>query len=578
MACVTVAEEASKEALSSAAKSRYAADIYALQHRLRRCLQTAAPLLSPIASDMPTSTTATKSAARPAVVARHVRRLAELLREATQLNALLLEEDSGDGGSLATLKHCDTHATAVDAPLQAFYDQQLQVCFCQMRQDMKTAEQLLRGWIAATPELRGLPINCVATTPRQLCLVERDGSVQACDVYSDVLTPAAARLPAPVTHCIESATRASAREGSSTSKAVLTASAEDQATASKKHTTQTTKSTDGPAAAAPPPTSAEDRIMADIQQAIHQMKDGALQMSAMMAQEKPQMQLATELLSNGVAKTQTNMRELDRVSYVAASTRVPWVLTFIPGMPLLWRTVLQPMWAMVKQVLLMAAILAMTGCVLVLISVVPKPVLFRGQRRMASAVTSTPSPSLPPSKSAPHAGHALPYTTTVSGSEVDITQPPAIPASPSESWWQMNAAEQRKDTETETQGASAEQEITDTKTNVVHTQPNVVDTQPEVVDNQQEVADTQPEVVDTQQEVADTRSNVVDTQQEVAETQQEVANNQQEVADAHPKTSDAEPKILDAESTAPPTHFEQEIVGAGSKSVVSESREVDEDL
>ncbi|KPA73896.1 hypothetical protein ABB37_09509 [Leptomonas pyrrhocoris] len=389
MVDATGVEATPEKSLSSAAKTLYAADIYALQYRLHRCIGDITPLLS-CATSISDAPSAKGTGSRTALE-RQARRLGEVLREAKQLSACFLDGEQCEAELASNTVLNASEDGAVDEPLRAYYDQQLQERYTQMQQDIVAADGLLRTWLDSTPGLRGLPVNCVGTAPRQLKIVEADGSAQVCYVYTDTLTPATEQLPAPATYYVgrdpDAFLKTQPSSEPTAPPSVNERPSTENRTTDQKH--------DAPAVASvrPPPTTAEDRIMEDIQQAIHQMKDGALQMSAMMEQERSQMKSAADLLSGGVAKTQAGVRELDRVSFVVASTRVPWVLSCVPGMPLVWRTVLQPLWALVKQVLLMAAILAMTGCVLVLISAVPKPVLFRGQR---TANPTTPSPHAPP--------------------------------------------------------------------------------------------------------------------------------------------------------------------------------------
>lgn len=388
----TTTDEASYRALPSAAKTLYAADIYALQYRLRRCLEAVTPLVPPLSSCtdvFSSSPPATSVAGSDAIVARHVRRLGELLREATQLNARVFAShgytnpaaEAAEEALPSTTPHHNDEDATEEVPLRAYYDQQLQARFSQMQHDMVTAERLLRACLASAPGLRGLPMNCVGTSPCLLTLNAAMGPPQVCYVYTDALTPTAAQLPEPTLHHIASAANSAEAAGTRPTAPPPALPPVKEASITGAQGTEVK--------AEALATTAEDQLMEDIQQAIHQMKDGALQMSAMMAQERAQMKSATELLSGGVAKTRANMKDLDRVSYVAASSQVPHILSFIPGMPILWRTVLQPLWAMLKQVLLMASILAITGCVLVLISVVPKPVRFRAQHKPTLATHSS---------------------------------------------------------------------------------------------------------------------------------------------------------------------------------------------
>lgn len=383
----------------------FAADIYALHHRLHRCLVQAQA-----------------AAAAPHESGRHatvsIRRLGDLLRSAR----LLEERIAQEAHSLKTAAQpaaeeaaTEAEGSSTDAPLRAFYRLQLQARLAQLHQDASAAQRLLSAYLRETPGLAHLPVSCIGTAPRAL-----EGGAAAASaavrqtycVYTEVVAAHAARISPPVAHAVAGADGDErAREARSSSASRRPVGKQEQRAPAKVPAPlsepRTASAASAPAAPAP---TAEDRIMADIQQAIHQMKDGALQMGALMAQEKSQMQSAAELLSGGVAKSQANMKELNRVAEVAAQTRVPWVLARVPGMPILWRTVLQPMWAFLKQMLLMAAVLAVTGVVLLVISALPKPTVYRGLPRIHAAVEPhvTPPPAPPPVAAAAPATTASP--------------------------------------------------------------------------------------------------------------------------------------------------------------------------
>ncbi|KAG5496893.1 hypothetical protein GH5_01400 [Leishmania sp. Ghana 2012 LV757] len=406
--------------LSESVEKHCAADIYALHHRLDRCLKQVEKLTSSSAGDAAVSRYECDRAGTSCI-----RRLGQLLREARRL-AQRVEEAAGDKASdaQATVEPVDD---GVDTPLRAYYRQQLQARFAHLQQDADAAQRLLMQYLSNNPTLAHLPVSCVGTAPRILecgltgATAASFGSTSR--IYADSVPPHAAHIPPAAVYSIEGASSAAA--GTQNSSVARGSVAETKKEAdSKERETSAAASLSGHAmgtsAAAGPAITAEDRIMEDIQQAIHQMKDGALQMSALMEQEKSRMKSATELLSGGVAKGQANMHDLDRVSYVAEAAHVPWLLLCMPGMPILWRTVLQPMWAFVKQVLMMSFIIAVTGCVLLLISFLPKPTVYRVQRSRTHDSRVSPLQSTAASAPAPVAAPASP--------------PPVVNASPSASY------------------------------------------------------------------------------------------------------------------------------------------------
>ncbi|KAK7195127.1 hypothetical protein NESM_000436400 [Novymonas esmeraldas] len=375
---------ASSPALSDWAATSCAADVYALHYRLRRCIAEVEQQLT--SAQRAESTTTPGQNGRAS--ASGVRRLAVLLREAEALERRVRRADRhhADMGTPSDAVPADEDT---GAPLRAYYRQQLQTQYVQLRCDTAAARRLLSSYLSRNPALTHLPISCVGTAPR---VFTDAASAQTCHVFTDVLPPHAAHIPAPAQYSITSDASAAA-----TAVRASTRAAEPATTHPSAHGSIALPASAAAAVAAPP--TAEERIMEDIQHAIHQMKDGALQMSALMEQEKSQMKSAADLLSGGVAKGQSNMKELDRVDNVGAAMHIPWVLARVPGMSLLWRTVLQPMWAVLKQALLMAAIVAVTGCVLLLISVVPKPIVFRGRQtheRHGSPPTTNAAPLPPP--------------------------------------------------------------------------------------------------------------------------------------------------------------------------------------
>ncbi|KAG5471285.1 hypothetical protein LSCM1_01359 [Leishmania martiniquensis] len=401
---------ASPHLLSGCVEKRCAADIYALQHRLERSLKEVELLTSSSAGGAAASRYGCGRADT-----RCVRRLGQLLREAGRLTQRVEEAVGG--------KNSNAQETVVplyddvDAPLHMYYRQQLQARFTRLQQDAEAARRLLTQYLSQSPTLAHLPLSCVGTSPQVL-----EGGLTGATaasfggtthIYADNVPPHVAYIPPAAVYsmacaspAVPDAHRAAAARGMDTQTKEEAGSKERRATAA----TASTGHPMGTSAAAGSATTAEDRIMADIQHAMQQMKNGALQMRALMEQEKSQMRSAADLLSDGVAKGQTNMHELDRVSYVAEVAHVPWWLRCVPGMPLLWRTVLQPMWAFIKQALAMAFILAVTGCVLLLISLLPKPTVYRVhpslthdsrasplQSTAASAPVPAAAPTSPPS-------------------------------------------------------------------------------------------------------------------------------------------------------------------------------------
>ncbi|KAG5471936.1 hypothetical protein CUR178_02601 [Leishmania enriettii] len=394
--------------LSESAEKHCAADIYALHHRLDRCLKEVEKLTSSSAGDAAASRYECGRAGTSCI-----RRLGQLLREARRL-AQRVEEAAGDkaDNAQATVEPVDD---GVDAPLRAYYRQQLQARFARLQQDADAAQRLLMQYLSNNPTLAHLPVSCVGTAPRILecgltgATAASFGSTSR--IYADSVPPHAAHIPPAAVYSIEGASSPAAGMQNSSVAQGSVAEMKKEAHSKEREASAAAFLSGyamGTAAAAGPNITAEERIMKDIQQAIHQMKDGALQMSALMEQEKSRMKSATDLFSGGVAKGQANMHDLNRVSYVADAAHVPWLLRCVPAMPILWRTVLQPMWAFVKQVLMMSFIIAVTGCVLLIISFLPKPTVYRVQRSRTHDSRVSPLQSTAASAPAPVVAAASP--------------------------------------------------------------------------------------------------------------------------------------------------------------------------
>ncbi|CAG9579214.1 conserved hypothetical protein [Leishmania major strain Friedlin] len=422
MACTASEASAPPQLLSENAEKHCAADIYALHHRLGRCVKQVERLTSSSAGG---SSLSHHKGGRSS--ASCVRRLGELLREARRLEKRVTEASlTKTGSAQETAELADD---VVASPLQAYYRQELQARLTHLQHDADTAQRLLAQYLSQTPTLVHLPVSCVGTVPRTLecglTAVATTSFGRKCHVYVDVVPPHAACIPPAAVHFIEGASPAAADvQDSSLVRGSVSQTKEEPGVRERKNSAAASFAGHplGTSSAVGAAITAEDRIMEDIQQAIHQMKDGALQMSALMEQEKAKMKSAADLLSDGVAKGQTHMHELDRVSYVAEAAHVPWMLRFVPGMPILWRTVLQPMWAFLKQVLVMASIIAVTGCVLLLISVVPKPTVYRGQRRRTHDNCASPPQSTAASATVPVTAAAPPP------SEVHVSPPTSYEA------------------------------------------------------------------------------------------------------------------------------------------------------
>ncbi|GET91051.1 hypothetical protein, conserved [Leishmania tarentolae] len=404
--------------LSENAEKRCAADIYDLHHRLGQCVKQAEQLMSCSAGGPPLSHHKGSRASTCCI-----RRLGELLREARRLETRVAESSFTKTGKVQ--ETAGSPDGNVASPLRAYYRQELQARLTQLQQNADAAQQLLSKYLSQVPSLAHLPVSCVGTAPRTL---ERRSTADAstafrskCHIYVDVMTPHAACIPKASVYSIEGA--------STTAADVQSLSPVGGSVAPTKEDTGVKERGAGAAASFPghplgtsaavsATTTAEDRIMEDIQHAIHHMKDGALQMSALMEQEKLKMKSAAELLSDGVVKSQVNMQELDRVSYVASAAHIPWMLRCVPGMPILWRMVLQPIWAFLKQVLLMASIIAVTGCLLFLISVMSKPTVYHGERRRTQGSRTFPPQS-------PAASTAVPVDTAAPPHPEAHVSPPA---------------------------------------------------------------------------------------------------------------------------------------------------------
>jgi len=305
---------------------------------------------------------------------RALRRLGQVTEQARRLlEAMQCQERLPDAALRTTHRPLVSEEAGID---QSFYETQLTQRFHSLQGNYVAARQALQTALDCREETRNFPVSCVGAQPRLVVTQPRgyasNPPASPCLLFEETHTcsDAAGRtLPLPSIEVLEA-----------TNSARPAATIDDA-----PHDAAATRATPRDTAASPPLLStAEEQVMGDIQSAIQQMKQGALQMGAMMEQERTRLQSAEELLAGGVQRGHENLQQLSKVSYVREGTQPPWWLASIPGCGLLWRSLLQPLWGFVKQVLMFALVLASTGVLLLLISVFPKPHTYRARPSASS--------------------------------------------------------------------------------------------------------------------------------------------------------------------------------------------------
>lgn len=360
--------------LTAAVKKQHATDINNLQFRINRCLAAAQEEIAAEANGSP-----------PSFVA--LRRLGLLVQKAHALNERIQ--------STASLVESESTEAAHDIPsptiTHLLYDAVLEKRYAQLESDTTAASAILENYLRHQDTLSDFPVSCVGVSPEGVLETVQSASESPGTswwIFQDVLSSTVGRIPPTAYFTVSSLEQeaeeekrrdvvASAGQKSTTSNLDGYRSAQDSICNALPQSLPTSSP------AATTPETAEETVINDIKEAIHQMKEGALQMSAMMSQERPQLESAEALLSSGVSKGRKNLQELDKVSYLSgggsanvSGGSIYRLFSAVPGMGLVWNSVLLPIWVFLKQVLFMMLILVTTGVMLVVIATFSKPVKF----------------------------------------------------------------------------------------------------------------------------------------------------------------------------------------------------------
>lgn len=399
---------------------RYRGPIYQTQYRLSRALQEAQ-------SSFEVTTTATSVSPTERM---RIRRLGSLLTSANELIAEVEKAHAAVGPSPLLQLSTSSLRMAASPPLQtppqpslledevavesspygrapsencAYYQEHIELAFDNLCETTRAAQVFLKTQVLARCAPPGLPEWCVGAVP-EVCPPVRGGIPSAGQpLYlfregaraTALGTPTQSALPPAETTVVHASTSATA---SGSSGAVHKASsASEQALPLKGKASAIAKASSSAAApsnavtadgedAAPiaVPTSAEEAVMNDIKEAIAHMKQGALKMSAMMQEEQASLKESEELLSGGINQSQQNMLQLNKAADAlggkgSRAAQPPRLIAALPGGPLVWRTVLLPLWEVVKQALLLACIVAVTAVVCMVIFMTRKPQVYRAR-------------------------------------------------------------------------------------------------------------------------------------------------------------------------------------------------------
>lgn len=140
---------------------------------------------------------------------------------------------------------------------------------------------------------------------------------------------------------------------------------------------QTNVSGPSPPAAASevPRESAHDRLVADIARSVGDIKHAAGDFSRRLGEEDGVLDRNQALLQRTVDRTKGQSKALEAVMGVgggAAGDHAPWFVRRVPGLSLVWASVVLPLWAVVRHALLVVAVLAATVATLSMMLMVPR--------------------------------------------------------------------------------------------------------------------------------------------------------------------------------------------------------------
>lgn len=320
---------------------RYQNDVCQLQYRLSRASHEVQGLL----------TTAPVSFSSIEWV--RVRRLGNLLTSAIALAAKLecARRDGsveGDGEGIAA--RC-LLPNAAESTVMRGLQERVEEVYHTLQETVLEAQRVLEQAISAVSSsaLR-VPLTCVGAIPRTCVpLDSHPGSAYAVPLLVFTEGPrgsGAGQMPISYT---------------TVAKDFVSPSLHERATRapSQKAPSSSTGQQDRNTLASVVP-DAEAAAVLDVKEAIRQMKEGALQMSELMSQERDTLAQSEQLLSDGVSRSRQQIKELDRLPYLSSASYAPQLLQRIPGGHLLWQTVVLPLWETMKQALFISAVLVVT--------------------------------------------------------------------------------------------------------------------------------------------------------------------------------------------------------------------------
>ncbi|AAZ11000.1 uncharacterized protein TEOVI_000325900 [Trypanosoma equiperdum] len=122
---------------------------------------------------------------------------------------------------------------------------------------------------------------------------------------------------------------------------------------------------------------AQKQVINEINDAIREIKEGALRVSDIMNQEKGRLEENAALLQRGVDGTTSQCKKMDRVgSAFGGGPVLPHFLRALPGVEVFWDSILAPLWRIIAQAVFICAIVAVTGGTVMLMLVTPKSYVY----------------------------------------------------------------------------------------------------------------------------------------------------------------------------------------------------------
>jgi hypothetical protein len=137
------------------------------------------------------------------------------------------------------------------------------------------------------------------------------------------------------------------------------------------------RSQPAPSVAAQAPTNKKDAIVEEVRRSIDALKSNAGRLHSQMSADDATLQSNEAMMDKALHKTTKQSSDLARVNNDdgrSSLSNVPGgrVLRKIPGVALLWGSILLPLWAIIRQAVMLLLVIAVTGATISMMLMVPR--------------------------------------------------------------------------------------------------------------------------------------------------------------------------------------------------------------